>query len=101
MTREYFGHHQEIELKENGSNIAVTDDNKVEFVEKFAFHKMYNDVKPQIDAFLGGFHDVIGKDLIRIFNAKELELIISGLPNFDVVDLKANTRISGYSMESS
>lgn len=43
---------------------------------------------------------MIGKDLIRIFNAKELELVISGLPNFDIADLKANTRVSGYTMES-
>jgi len=69
-------------------------------LEKFTFHKMYENVKEQIDAFLGGFHDVIGKDLIRIFNAKELELLISGLPNFDVADLKANTRTQGYTMES-
>ena len=44
---------------------------------------MYLNVKEQIDAFLGGFHDIISKDLISVFNAKELELLISGLPNFD------------------
>ena len=44
---------------------------------------MYLNVKEQIDAFLGGFHEIISKELISIFNAKELELLISGMPNFD------------------
>ena len=83
ITKDYFGKYEEIDLKENGHEIPVTNDNKVEYIEKFTFHKMYLNVKDQIDAFLGGFHDVIGKDLIRVFNAKELELLISGLPNFD------------------
>ena len=44
---------------------------------------MYLSVKEQIDAFLGGFHEIVSRDLISVFNAKELELLISGLPNFD------------------
>ena len=83
VTRDYFGRYEEIELKPNGLNTPVTNDNKAEYVEKFTFHKMYMNVKEQIDAFLGGFHDIISRDLISIFNAKELELLISGLPNFD------------------
>ena len=83
ITRDYFGRYEEIELKEGGTNILVTNENKTEYVEKFTFFKMYRNVKEQIDAFLSGFHDMIPKDLISIFNAKELELLISGLPNFD------------------
>ena len=83
VTREYFGRYEEIELVEGGSNSLVTNDNKASYVEKFTFHKMYLSVKEQIDAFLGGFHDIVSRDLISIFNAKELELLISGLPNFD------------------
>jgi len=40
-------------------------------------------VREQIDAFLTGFHQLIPKEVIRVFNYKELELLISGLPNFD------------------
>ena len=83
VTRENFGSYETIDLKEDGQNIAVTNENKIEYLEKFTFDKMYGSVKAQIDAFIGGIHDVIGKDLIRIFNAKELELLIAGLPNFD------------------
>lgn len=100
ITRDYFGHYQEIELIPGGSNILVTNENKAEYVENFTFHKMYINVKEQIDAFLGGFHDIISRELISIFNAKELELLISGLPNFDVADLKANTELRGYTFDS-
>ena len=36
------------------------------------------------------------QDLIKIFNDHELELLISGLPEIDVDDLRANTEYSGY-----
>lgn len=100
VTREYFGRFEEIPLKEGGADIEVTKENVAEYIEKFTFHKMYLSVKDQVDAFLGGFHDIISRDLISIFNHKELELLISGLPEFDLADLKANTQVNGYSMDS-
>lgn len=44
---------------------------------------MRDDIMPQIKAFLEGFHELIPHDSIRFFDAKELELLISGLPNID------------------
>lgn len=35
-----------------------------------------------------------------IFNDHELELLISGLPEVDIADLKANTEYSGYTAAS-
>ena len=52
-------------------------------MQKLAYFKMYKEVQKQVDNFLEGFYEVIPKDLISIFNYKELELLISGLPNFD------------------
>lgn len=43
-----------------------------------------------------GFYDIIPKRLISIFNEQELELLISGLPNVDIEDLKANTEYHKY-----
>ena len=37
----------------------------------------------KIEAFLEGFYELIPKELVQIFSYKELELLISGLPNFD------------------
>lgn len=38
--------------------------------------------------------------LISIFNEQELELLISGLPNVDIDDLKANTEYHKYQSNS-
>ena len=40
------------------------------------------------------------QDLISMFNDNELELLISGLPEIDVADLRANTEYTGYTAAS-
>ena len=47
-----------------------------------------------------GFYDIIPKNLISIFNEQELELLISGLPNIDIEDLRANTEYHKYEVNS-
>jgi hypothetical protein len=42
----------------------------------------------QVDAFLRGFWDLVPRDLVAIFTDHELELLICGLPEIDVEDLK-------------
>jgi len=53
-----------------------------------------------LNAFLEGFYDIIPKKLISIFNEQEMELLISGLPNVDIEDLKANTEYHKYQSTS-
>ena len=48
-----------------------------------AYQKLYNSIKKQVDAFLQGFYDIVPKQLVQIFDNRELELLISGLPNID------------------
>jgi len=57
---------------------------------------MYLCIKSQIDAFLTGFHEIIPKELVSIFNYNEIELLISGMPKFDINDLKRNSDYNGY-----
>ena len=40
------------------------------------------------------------QELISLFNDHELELMISGLPEIDVDDLRANTEYTGYTAAS-
>ena len=71
------------DLVENGSKIPVTEGNKLDYVNKLCYAKMAKDIKDQIESFLEGFHELIPPHLISIFDAKELELMISGLPDID------------------
>ncbi|KAJ3671897.1 hypothetical protein LUZ60_007976 [Juncus effusus] len=88
------------ELIPGGRNIRVTEENKHEYVNRVAEHRLTTAIRPQINAFMEGFNELIPKDLISIFNDKELELLISGLPDIDLDDLRANTEYSGYSIGS-
>ncbi|KAF6040586.1 HUWE1 [Bugula neritina] len=88
------------ELKPNGTNIVVTEENKKEYVKLVCQLKMTGAIRKQLNAFLEGFYDVIPKYLISIFNEQELELLISGLPTVDIDDLKANAEYHKYTATS-
>ncbi|KAK4801652.1 hypothetical protein SAY86_022139 [Trapa natans] len=88
------------ELLPGGRNIKVTEDNKHQYVNLVAEHRLTTAIRPQITAFLDGFNELIPGELISIFNDKELELLISGLPEIDLDDMRANTEYSGYSAAS-
>ena len=94
-TTNFFGETQVHDLIENGRNITVTDENKLEYVNLVTAHRMTNAVKEQISAFVKGFEEVIPRDMISILNAAELELLISGTPDIDIEDLRANTDYHG------
>ena len=88
------------ELKPDGANIAVSEGNKREYVQRACNMKMRESIKGQIESFLKGFYEIIPRDLISIFNEQELELLISGLPTIDIDDLKANTEYHKYTESS-
>merc|ERR1712137_138109 len=96
-----FGRVRTVQLKPGGASIAVTDENKREYVQLMCEHKMTKSVQAQINAFLEGFHELIPPALISIFDDKELELLISGLPEIDIDDLRRNTDYHNYAEGSS
>lgn len=91
-----FGRNQVIDLKENGRNIAVTEESKAEYVSLVCQHRMTKAISNQIQSYLDGFYELVSPELIAIFNPRELELLISGLPDIDVHDLKKNTDYVGW-----
>jgi len=95
-----FGQFVTEDLVPNGRNIPVTEENKKEYVHLICNHKMARGIKAQIENFLSGFFELIPKSLIAIFDSKELELLISGLPDIDIVDLKENTEYHGFDSNS-
>ena len=90
-----FGTVRSVELKEGGSNIFVTEGNKLEYVQLLTEFKLTTAIKPQIDVFLRGFNEIIPHHLISVFNEQELELLISGMPEIDLDDWKANCEYQG------
>ncbi|TKA65871.1 hypothetical protein B0A55_12341, partial [Friedmanniomyces simplex] len=91
-----FGASQTFDLVENGRDIPVTEENKHEYVQRIVEYRLIKAVDNQLEEFLKGFHDIIPKELVAIFNEQELELLISGLPDIDVDDWKNNTEYHNY-----
>ncbi|KAF5020000.1 hypothetical protein F66182_7988 [Fusarium sp. NRRL 66182] len=95
-----FGATSVVDLIPDGREIAVTEENKHDYVRLVVEHKLLSSVKEQMAHFLQGFHDIIPAELISIFNEQELELLISGLPDIDVDDWKSNTEYHNYTPSS-
>ena len=88
------------ELEPGGMQKRVTEDNKMEYIQLLCHMKMTQNITSQTSSFLEGFHDLIPKPMIAIFDSKELELLISGLPEIDIEDLKNNTEYHNYTKDS-
>lgn len=67
-----------VDLKPGGRDIAVTDENKREYVDLLVRHRLTDSIQEQIDAFKSGFSSIVPSELVSIFNAYELQLLISG-----------------------
>ena len=63
----------------------VAEDNKHDYIELMTQYRLHDSIKEQLNSFLEGFHELIPKSLISIFDENELELVISGLPSIDLV----------------
>lgn len=95
-----FGQLQVHELKPNGKDLPVTDDNKKEYVRLFVNYRFMRGIEQQFLALQKGFSELIHPNLLKSFDEKELELVIGGLGKIDLEDWKANTRLKHCTSES-
>ena len=61
---------------------------------------MIKSVEKQLNAMREGLFEMIDEDNICIFNEKELELLICGIPDINIDDWKNNTEYIGYTSHS-
>lgn len=67
-----------------GAGILVTEQNKLQYVQLIAYAKMATSIRPQLEAFLTGLHELVPHRLLSVFSEKELEIMISGRPTIDI-----------------
>ncbi|KAF0699525.1 Aste57867_9921 [Aphanomyces stellatus] len=84
----------EVDLKPNGRNILVTDDNKAEYLQLTLRYLMLDRCAAQLQNLLVGLFEVIPQEMLMVFDYQELELVLCGVPDIDVDDWKANTQYS-------
>ncbi|KAL7989118.1 hypothetical protein Chor_008037 [Crotalus horridus] len=73
IDEENFGQTYQVDLKPNGSEITVTNENKREYIDLVIQWRFVNRVQKQMNAFLEGFIELLPTDLIKIFDENELE----------------------------
>ncbi|KAJ3112147.1 NEDD4 E3 ubiquitin-protein ligase [Physocladia obscura] len=91
-----FGTMVVVDLKPDGRNIEVTDENKAEYVQLYCEWRIAKRVEEQFRAFQQGFNEIVPQDMITVFNPSELELLIGGLAEVDMDDWMKNTDYRGY-----
>lgn len=84
-----------VDLKINGSKIKVTEVNKYEFLDALAQYKLCNRFKEQTDAFLDGLHRIVPDSLLSLFDEHELELLLCGIREYSLDDLKKHHTVVG------
>lgn len=85
----------EYELKPGGADIAVTDENKEEYLQLRLRHRLLDSIKPQLENLLIGIYEVIPADLLSVFDYQELDLLLCGVPDINIQDWKDNTEYMG------
>ncbi|XP_061420057.1 ubiquitin-protein ligase E3A isoform X1 [Lethenteron reissneri] len=90
------------DLKENGEDIPVTNDNKKEFVDLYAEYILNQSVEKQFKAFRRGFHMVTSESPLKaLFRPEEVELLVCGSRVLDFHALEDATEYDGGFNKSS
>ncbi|KAJ3937091.1 MAG: hypothetical protein NXY57DRAFT_982535 [Lentinula lateritia] len=95
-TEDRFGEIVTIDLKPNGADIPVTEENKKEYVDAVVEYRISRRVKDQFNAFMEGLLELIPLDLISVFDEREMELLIGGISEIDMDDWTKFTDYRGY-----
>ena len=90
-SRSAFGQVETIELLPGGATMTVTEANKHEYVRLLVRQRLVAGIMAQVVAFRAGFNDVAPAEFLDVFDARELELMLSGLGAVDVADWRAHT----------
>uniref|UniRef100_A0A673I8T0 E3 ubiquitin-protein ligase n=1 Tax=Sinocyclocheilus rhinocerous TaxID=307959 RepID=A0A673I8T0_9TELE len=89
------------QLKNDGENELVTQDNKEEYISLLTDWRFTRGVEEQTKAFLDGFNEVVPLEWLRYFDEKELELMLCGMQEIDLNDWQKNTIYRHYTKNRS
>lgn len=84
------------ELKPGGSDVAVTNQNRLVYLSYIARHRLQAQPYLQTNAFLQGLGQIIQPSWLSMFNQAELQTLVGGdSGEIDVADLRRNTAYGG------
>uniref|UniRef100_A0A8I5TTN3 E3 ubiquitin-protein ligase n=1 Tax=Pongo abelii TaxID=9601 RepID=A0A8I5TTN3_PONAB len=86
VDKEILGEIKSHDLKPNGGNILVTEENKEEYIRMVAEWRLSRGVEEQTQAFFEGFNEILPQQYLQYFDAKELEVLLCGMQEIDLND---------------
>ncbi|KAJ2091105.1 putative E3 ubiquitin-protein ligase [Coemansia sp. RSA 986] len=93
-----FGQVITVPLVPNGANIAVTSQNRVEYVMRYLQWVLNDSVSRQFEPFRRGFYYVCGGNALSLFKPEEIELMVHGSgSDWNPEDLRAITEHINFS----
>ncbi|KAK9821279.1 hypothetical protein WJX74_008357 [Apatococcus lobatus] len=99
ITDDLGGRTREVELVPGGSDIPVTNANRMEFIRLVSSYRLNTQLRVAAEAFKRGFSHLIHPAWVTMFNGEELQKLISGGADLglDLADLRRHiVYASGY-----
>uniref|UniRef100_A0A672PEL2 E3 ubiquitin-protein ligase n=1 Tax=Sinocyclocheilus grahami TaxID=75366 RepID=A0A672PEL2_SINGR len=100
VDKEILGEVSTHELKPDGGNIQVTEENKEEYIRLVAEWRLSRGVEEQTQAFFEGFNEILPQQYLQYFDAKELEVMLCGMQEIDLNDWQRNSIYRHYTSTS-
>ncbi|XP_071813245.1 E3 ubiquitin-protein ligase Su(dx)-like [Apostichopus japonicus] len=97
---EILGKVETVELKDDGANIIVSEENKEEYINLMTQWRFNRGIDEQTKALLEGFNEVVPLVWLQYFDERELELMLCGMQEFDVDDWYNSTVYRHYTRDS-
>ena len=97
---EIFGKRETRELVKNGSQIEVTEKNKLDYIQKMVRFRLEHGIKPQMDGLAYGFNEVVNTKQLKNLEISDLELILNGAQEIDIQDWRSHTEYRGGYFDS-
>lgn len=90
-----------VDLKAGGALKPVDERNKLEYLDLLAQERLCNRVRQQTEQFLQGIYLFIPESLLSLFDESELELLLCGVREYNLFELKKNHTIVSHSFSFS
>lgn len=97
VTDAEFGVQQTHDLVPGGAEIAVTKDNRLQYIYRMSHYRLTTQIARQSQAFFSGLSEMIDPRWLRMLDPSELRILISGTDQaVDVEDLREHTLYAGF-----
>ncbi|KRZ87044.1 NEDD4-like E3 ubiquitin-protein ligase WWP2 [Trichinella sp. T8] len=100
MDYSLLGEHLSDELKPGGKEIKLTEENKEEYLNLTVEWRFNRGIQEQTKAFFDGFNEIFPIEWLKIFDERELELLLCGIQKIDIDDWERNTVYHHYTPAS-